>query len=109
MQDNYVVQWADPEAEKPALARKIHHAKRTLPAEFEQPLDPKLPFTRLPDGDVYASEVGFSGGFPVARDPRTGKMWLVHGYPSGAILRTNLFASVINQFWLGPYLSDLCW
>ena len=80
VQDNYVVQWADPESEKPALARKIQRAKKTLPAEFERTLDPKLPFTRLPDGDVYASEVGFSGGFPVARDPRTGKMWLVHGY-----------------------------
>ena len=80
VQDNYVVQWADPEAEKPALARKIQHAKKTLPGEFERPLDPKLPFTRLTDGDVYAREVGFSGGFPVARDPRTGRMWLVHGY-----------------------------
>ena len=39
-----------------------------------------MPFTRLPDGDVYAREVGFSGGFPVARDRRSGKVWLVHGY-----------------------------
>jgi peptidylprolyl isomerase len=80
VQDNYVVQWADPDAEKPDSARKIQHALRTLPAEFERPLEPKLPFTRLPDGDVYAGEVGFSGGFPVARDKRTGKMWLLHGY-----------------------------
>lgn len=80
VQDNYVVQWADANAEKPELARKIHHAARTLPAEFERALDAKLPFTRLPDGDVYAREVGFSGGFPVARDRRSGKMWLVHCY-----------------------------
>jgi peptidylprolyl isomerase len=73
-QDNYVVQWADPNAEKPELARKVLHAKRTLPGEFERVLDPKLPFTRLPDGDVYAPEVGFSGGFPVARDPKS-CMW----------------------------------
>jgi peptidylprolyl isomerase len=79
-QDNYVVQLADPEAEKPALARKIHKASRTLPPEFERALDPKLPFTRLPDGDVYAPEVGFSNGFPVARDPKSGRMWLVHCY-----------------------------
>lgn len=79
-QDNYVVQWGDPDAEKPGVARKIEHAQRTLPAEFERGLDPKIPFTRLPDGDVYAPEVGFSGGFPVARDPRNGKMWLVHTY-----------------------------
>jgi peptidylprolyl isomerase len=80
VQDNYVVQWGDPNAEKPDLARKIQHAQKTLSAEFERRLDVKLPFTRLPDGDLYADEVGFSGGFPVARDPRSGKMWLVHGY-----------------------------
>jgi peptidylprolyl isomerase len=80
VQDNYVVQWADPNAEKPELARKIQHAHKTLPAEFDRALDPKLPFTPLPDADVYAPEVGFSGGFPVARDPATGKMWLVHTY-----------------------------
>jgi len=79
-QDNYVVQLADPDAEKPALARKIQKARRTLPPEFERALDPKAPFTRLPDGDVYAPEVGFSEGLPVARDPRSGKMWLVHCY-----------------------------
>ena len=80
VQDNYVVQWGDPDAEKPALARKIQHAQRTLPPEFDRALDRQLPFTRLPDGDVYAPEVGFSGSFPVARDPRSGRMWLIHGY-----------------------------
>jgi cyclophilin family peptidyl-prolyl cis-trans isomerase len=80
VQDNYVVQWGDSEADKPALARPIRHAQRTLPAEFERTIDPSLPFTRLPDGDVYAPEVGFCGGFPVARDARSGKMWLVHSY-----------------------------
>ena len=79
-QDNYVVQWADPDAEKPDRARKIRNARKTLPPEFERSLDRAVLFTRLPDGDVYAPEVGFSDGFPVARDPRTGKMWLVHCY-----------------------------
>ncbi|MGH7969067.1 MAG: peptidylprolyl isomerase [Limisphaerales bacterium] len=80
VQDNYVVQWADPNAEKPGLARKIQRAQRTLRAEFTRPFDKDVPFTRLPDGDVYAPEVGFSGGFPVARDKRRGKMWLLHTY-----------------------------
>jgi peptidylprolyl isomerase len=80
VQDNYVVQWADPNAEKPELARKVQQAQKTLPAEFDRKLDPKLPFTRLPDGDVYAREVGFVNGFPVGRDKRTGKMWLIHTY-----------------------------
>jgi peptidylprolyl isomerase len=80
-QDNYVVQWGDPNAEKnPEQARVIKTAKKTLAAEFDRALDPKIPFTKLPDGDVYAPEVGFSGGFPVARDPKSGRMWLVHTY-----------------------------
>lgn len=80
VQDNYVAQWGDPEAEKPASARKINNAKRTLPGEFDRALDATLPFTRLPEGDVYAPEVGFINGFPVARDPKSKKMWLVHCY-----------------------------
>ena len=80
VQDNYVVQWADPNAEKADLARKIQRAQKSLPAEFEQKLDAKLPFTRLPDGDVYAREVGFVNGFPVGRDKQSGKMWLIHSY-----------------------------
>jgi len=78
--DNYVVQWADPNAEKPELARKLQTAKKTLPPEFERSLDAKVLFTRLPDGDVYAPEVGFSANFPVGRDPKSGKMWLAHCY-----------------------------
>jgi cyclophilin family peptidyl-prolyl cis-trans isomerase len=80
VQDNYVVQWADPNAEKPELARKVLHAHETLPAEFDRPFDPKLPFTPLPDKDTYAPEVGFCEGFPVARDRHSGKEWLVHCY-----------------------------
>jgi peptidylprolyl isomerase len=79
-QDNYVVQWGDPDAEKPDKKRKIQNAKATLSPEFDCTLNPKVPFTKLPDGDVYAPEVGFSEGFPVARDPKSKKMWLVHCY-----------------------------
>ena len=80
VQDNYVVQWGDPDADKTNAARKIQNAKRTLPGEFDRLLDPILPFTRLADGDVYAQEVGFINGFPVARDPKSNRMWLVHCY-----------------------------
>jgi peptidylprolyl isomerase len=73
-QDNYVVQWGDPDGKKP-----IGKAQRTLAAEFERPLR-GLAVTRLPDPDTYASEVGFVDGFPVAADPQTGRAWLVHCY-----------------------------
>jgi peptidylprolyl isomerase len=79
-QDNYVVQWGDPEAEKPDKKRRIQTAKAKLAPEFDRALDSKLPFTKLPDGDVYAREVGYSEGFPVARDPKSKRMWLVHCY-----------------------------
>jgi peptidylprolyl isomerase len=78
-QDNYVVQWGDPEADDPKKARPFAAASHKLPAEFVRPSD-GLPFTRLPDPDTYATEVGFSSGFPVARDPKTHEAWLVHCY-----------------------------
>src|ERR1051326_823134 len=60
--------------------RKMKQGKPSLPPEFDRPLDPQMPFTPLPDGDVYAPEVGFSNGFPVARDTKSGKAWLTHCY-----------------------------
>jgi len=77
VQDNYVVQWGDPE-EDPAKQKPIVAANATLPGEFARADD--LPFVPLGDGDVYAPEVGFSLGFPAARDPKAGTMWLTHCY-----------------------------
>ena len=74
-QDNFVVQWGDPDGK-----RDLGKARATLPAEFTVALEPGLPFTPLPDRDGYAPEVGFSGGFPAARDLRTGQAWLAHCY-----------------------------
>ena len=79
-QDDYVVQWGDPNAEDKAKRRSLGDAKAKIPAELDRPIAPNLPFTPLPDGDVYAPEVGFTLGFPVARDPATGRTWLTHCY-----------------------------
>ena len=76
VQDNYVVQWGDPDEKNP---RPIVHAKPTLPAEFSRPAA-GLAFDVLPEKDVYAPEVGFSGGFPAARDGEKGSAWLAHCY-----------------------------
>jgi peptidylprolyl isomerase len=78
-QDNYVVQWGDP-AEDEVKRKAIRKARPTLPAEFVRSLTSDLPFTPLPDGDIYAPEVGFSSGFPAARDAKAGKAWLAHCY-----------------------------
>jgi len=80
VQDNFVTQWGDPDAEDKDKARAFGKASRTLAPEFERAIAKDLPFTRLPDGDVYAPEVGFSGSMPVARDPKAGKTWLAHCY-----------------------------
>jgi peptidylprolyl isomerase len=74
-QDNYVVQWGDPDG-----SRELGKASRTLPPEFTVAMSASLPFTRLPDVDGYAPESGFSQGFPAARDPESGQAWLVHCY-----------------------------
>jgi peptidylprolyl isomerase len=74
-QDNFVVQWGDAEGKRP-----LGEARNRLPPEFTTALLPDLPFTRLPDADGYAPEVGHSDGFPAARDPRAGQAWLVHCY-----------------------------
>ena len=86
-QDNYVVQWADPNAEKPELKRKVKNAKETLAAEFDRDIDSKLSFVKLKDGDVYAKQVGFSDGFQVARDSK--KTWLIHCYGTVGAGRDN--------------------
>ena len=82
VQDDFVTQWGDPqaEAEHPTHVKPLGAAKKTVPAEFERDIDASLPFTALPDGDVYAPQVGFSDGFPVARDPQSKKTWLTHCY-----------------------------
>jgi cyclophilin family peptidyl-prolyl cis-trans isomerase len=74
-QDNFVVQWGDPDGK-----RDLGKAKPTLPPEFTVPWTPALPFTRLPDVDGYAPQVGFSGGFPVGGDPVAKQAWLAHCY-----------------------------
>jgi peptidylprolyl isomerase len=80
VQDNFVTQWGDPNAGDKDKARSLGKASKTIAPEFERAMSKELPFTRLPDGDVYAPEVGFSDGMPVARDPKSGRTWLAHCY-----------------------------
>jgi peptidylprolyl isomerase len=80
-QDNFVVQWGDA-AEDDKQRKPLGGAKAKLPAEFER-ASKGVKFTRLPDSDGWAPQVGFADGFPAARDPQAGKAWLAHCY--GAI------------------------
>jgi cyclophilin family peptidyl-prolyl cis-trans isomerase len=89
VQDNFVTQWDDPAAddEDTAHIKPLGSAKATLPPEYTRAIDPQLEWTPLPDGDVYAPQVGFSEGFPAARDPAAGRMWLTHCYGMVGVAR----------------------
>jgi peptidylprolyl isomerase len=87
VQDNFVTQWGDAAAgEKDA--RSLGKAKASLPPEFTR-ASKGLPFTALPDSDVYAPETGFSVGFPAARDATRGTAWLTHCYAMLGVGRGN--------------------
>jgi len=75
VQDNYVVQWADPEHHRP-LPPGVSMVAPELIAEPGA----EARFEALPDRDVYAPEVGFLDGFPAGRDPRSHTVWLAHCY-----------------------------
>jgi cyclophilin family peptidyl-prolyl cis-trans isomerase len=90
VQDNFVTQWGDPNDDEngdKSKIRSLGKASKTLPPEFTRAIDPKLPWTALPDGDVYAPEVGFSEGFPVGRDPASGQEWVAHCYGTVGVAR----------------------
>lgn len=92
VQDNFVTQWDDPAGDdngNPSKIRSLGKAAAKVAPEFTRPIDSKLAWTKLPDGDVYAPEVGFSKGFPVARDPASGQQWLTHCYGMVGVGRDN--------------------
>ena len=88
-QDNFVVQWGDPAAGEAGKEKSVGSAQRRLKAEFTVPWRAAFAWTPLPDGDVYAPEVGFSGGFPDARDRKAGQVWLTHCYGAVGVGRDN--------------------
>lgn len=82
-QDNYVVQWARTDH------RPLGSAKGRIAPEFDRAVGGDTNFVRLPDPDTYAPETGFLGDFPVARDPREHRTWLVHCYGMIGVGRDN--------------------
>jgi peptidylprolyl isomerase len=87
-QDNFVVQWGDPH-EDDDQARKVKNAQQNLPGEFTVPLKNDSHFVRMRDIDGFAPQIGHSGGFPAARDPKAGQTWLAHCYGMVGVARGN--------------------
>lgn len=77
-QDNYVAQWsvAPQDGIPVALPKGVHDS---VAAEFFRPLK-GLDVDWLDSSDVYAEQVGFVGGFPVASNSAAGTAWLAHCY-----------------------------
>ncbi len=80
VQDNYVAQWGDPNADDAAKRRSLGKAKAKVPAEFTVPLAGDFTFTPLPDHDGWASQAGFVGDFPAAVDLQAHQAWMTHCY-----------------------------
>jgi cyclophilin family peptidyl-prolyl cis-trans isomerase len=81
VQDNFVTQWGDPNADDAVLAKPLGSAAPKLPAEFSVPLKSLgAALTRLPDADGWAPISGFVDGFPVAANAKENKAWLAHCY-----------------------------
>lgn len=78
-QDNFVVQFGDPDADNAKKAKPLGNAERHLPAEFER-AGAGLRLSELPDRDGWAGRTGFVDGFPAGQDPHTGSTWLAHCY-----------------------------
>ena len=75
VQDNYVVQWGNGDAENPLPAGVV----KTPPAEYDRSLA-GLQIRPLGYPDAYAPKVGHVDGWPVGYDPASGRAWLTHCY-----------------------------
>lgn len=75
-QDNYVVQWGDPETDE-AKQKSLGKAKAKIKVEFFRNVN-DIDFVKIDSRDAYANEVGFVNGFPVASDGK--QAWLAHCY-----------------------------
>lgn len=82
--DNYVAQWGDP-SEK----REFKNASKKVDAEFTVKYKQTDRFTRLPDVDGYAPQVGHVNGFAAGRDPKSRTTWLTHCYGAIGVARGN--------------------
>ena len=87
-QDNFVVQWGDPDADDAAKKKPLGSAKPKLPAEFERPAR-GLASHALPDRDGWAPQVGFVDGFSAARDEAANVAWMAHCYGAVGAGRNN--------------------
>ena len=71
-----------------------------LKAEFDRPAGDDVAFTPLGSPDLYAPEVGHANGFPVGRDAKEGKAWIVHCPGTFAFARDNTADTAATEFYI---------
>jgi peptidylprolyl isomerase len=71
-----------------------------LKAEFDRAFAPLPEFTPLGNADLMAAQVGFEDGFPVARDPKQKREWLIHCPGTFAFARDNAPDTATTEFYI---------
>ncbi len=71
-----------------------------LKAEFDRAWAPTPAFMPLGNADLMAQEVGFEDGFPVARDPKDGREWLIHCPGTFAFARDDGPDTAATEFYI---------
>jgi len=92
VQDNYVVQWGDPDANTSGAPTKPlpSGVAAKLAPEWERATAGLGPLTPVTGADGYAPEAAYTGAaWPVAVDPARGRTWLTHCYAMVGVGRDN--------------------
>jgi peptidylprolyl isomerase len=84
----------------PAEATDLAAKWPPLKAEFDRASAPAPVFTPLGNPDLMAPEVGFEDGFPVAREPKDGREWLIHCPGTFAFARDNDPDTASTEFYI---------
>jgi len=71
-----------------------------LKAEFDATLPKSDGFTPLGNPDLFAPEAGFVNGFPVGRDPKDGKSWMIQCPGIFAFARDNDENTATTEFYI---------
>ncbi len=71
-----------------------------LKAEFDRPAGNDVVFTPLGNADLFAPQVGHVNGLPVGRDPKTGRMWILHCPGTFAFARDNDENTATTEFYI---------
>lgn len=81
-------------------ARALGSAKKTMAAEFEQPLTSDIGFDRIKDRDGYAAHVGFVDTLPAGIDADEETIWHLHCTGAFAFGRNNEKDTASTEFYI---------